>query len=96
MDARTLLAWASIWFARTEGEVGRGTERAKERARFGVLVRAVLSASELWGRDGGLVFLLLFFLGLFGFGVGVLCHALEDVVVVASGRLTLRLIPHAL
>ena len=38
--------WASIWFARTAGEGGRGTERAKERARLGVLVRAEDGASS--------------------------------------------------
>ena len=33
---------ASIWFARTAGEGGRGTERARARAREGVrVVRAV-------------------------------------------------------
>ena len=41
MEVRTVVVWASIWFARTAGEGGRGTERAKERARLGVLVKAV-------------------------------------------------------
>ena len=36
---------ASIWFARTAGEGGRGTERARARAREGVrVVRAVEEA----------------------------------------------------
>ena len=36
---------ASIWFARTAGEGGRGTERARARAREGVrVVRAVEDA----------------------------------------------------
>lgn len=50
MEARALVVWASIWLARTEGEGGKGTERAKERARLGVWVRAAVAASELDGR----------------------------------------------
>ena len=41
-----MVVWASIWFARTAGEGGRGTERANERARLGVLVRAEDEASS--------------------------------------------------
>ena len=52
--ARAVVAWASIWLARTAGEVGRGTERAKERARAGVLARTEDSASSLRSSKGAL------------------------------------------
>ncbi len=57
-----MVVWASIWFARTAGEGGRGTERAKERARLGVLVRAEDSASSLYGREKSLDQLFCFYL----------------------------------
>lgn len=86
-----MVVWASIWFAMTAGEGGRGTERAKERARLGVLVRAEEEASSsLCRRRKRCVSVLV----LFGIVVKG-CDAREKVRCRSGFGLTLLPTPHA-